>query len=63
MLNDRVLKARSLIEFVLPLGGVNAGIRAAAISSLIGTAKLNALDPKAYLRYVISQAVAFGNAG
>ncbi len=29
------------------------GERAAAIYSLVGTAKLNALDPEAYLRYVL----------
>lgn len=36
--------------------GSNAGgERAAAIYSLIGTAKLNGLDPEAYLRHVISR--------
>jgi transposase len=35
-------------------GSDAGGERAAAIYSLIGTAKLNCLDPEAYLRYVIS---------
>jgi hypothetical protein len=30
------------------------GERAAAIYSLIGTAKLNGIDPQAYLRYVLT---------
>ena len=34
-------------------GSDAGGERAAAIYSLIGTAKLNGLDPEAYLRYVI----------
>ena len=35
-------------------GSDAGGERAAAIYSLIGTAKLNGLDPEAYLRYVIA---------
>ena len=31
------------------------GERAAAIYSLVGTAKLNGIDPEAYLRYVIER--------
>jgi transposase len=34
-------------------GSDAGGERAAAIYSLIGTAKLNGLDPQAYLRHVI----------
>jgi transposase len=34
-------------------GSDDGGERAAAMYSLIGTAKLNGLDPEAYLRYVI----------
>ena len=34
-------------------GSDNGGERAAALSSLIGTAQLNGLDPEAYLRHVI----------
>ena len=36
-------------------GSDSGGERAAAIYSLIGTAKLNDLDPEAYLRYVIER--------
>ena len=36
-------------------GSDAGGDRAAAIYSLIGTAKLNGLDPEAYLRYVIER--------
>ena len=35
-------------------GSDTGGERAAAIYSLIGSAKLNGLDPEAYLRYVIA---------
>jgi transposase len=35
-------------------GADSGGERAAAIYSLIGTAKLNAIDPEAYLRHVLS---------
>jgi hypothetical protein len=35
------------------LGADTGGERAEAIYSLIGTAKLNGLDPAAYLRYVL----------
>ena len=34
-------------------GSDDGGERAAAIYSLIGTAKLNELEPEAYLRYVL----------
>ena len=36
-------------------GSDAGGERAAAIYSLIGTAKLNGMDPEAYLRYVIER--------
>ena len=36
-------------------GSDAGGERAAAIYSLIGTAKLNGLDPEAYLRHVIGR--------
>jgi len=36
-------------------GADSGGERAAAIYSLIGTAKLNALDPQAYLRFVLER--------
>ena len=35
-------------------GSDAGGERAAAVYSLIGTAKLNGIDPEAYLRYVIA---------
>jgi transposase len=35
-------------------GADSGGERAAAIYSLIGTAKLNAVDPEAYLRHVLA---------
>jgi transposase len=36
-------------------GSDDGGERAAAIYSLVGTAKLNDLDPEAYLRYVLER--------
>lgn len=36
------------------MGSAAGGERAAAIYSLIGTARLNGLDPEAYLRYVLA---------
>jgi transposase len=36
-------------------GSDAGGVRAAAIYSLIGTAKLNAINPEAYLRYVLER--------
>jgi transposase len=36
-------------------GSDDGGERAAAIYTLIGTAKLNDLDPQAYLRYVLER--------
>ena len=36
-------------------GSDAGGERAAAIYSLIGSAKLNQLDPEAYLRYVLTR--------
>jgi hypothetical protein len=35
-------------------GSDSSGERAAAIYSFIGTAKLNGLDPEAYLRHVLA---------
>src|SRR5271156_4148967 len=37
------------------MGSDSGGLRAAALYSLIGTAKLNALDPALYLRTVLAQ--------
>jgi transposase len=37
------------------LGADTGGERAEAIYSLIGTAKLNGIDPEAYLRYVLER--------
>jgi len=51
---ERALRAVALgRKNVLFCGSDAGGERAAAIYSLIGTAKLNGLDPEAYLRYVI----------
>jgi transposase len=36
-------------------GADTGGERAAGIYSLIGTAKLNGIDPEAYLRYVLDR--------
>jgi len=36
-------------------GADSGGERAAAIYSLIGTAKLNGIEPQAYLRYVLAR--------
>ena len=36
-------------------GSDEGGERAAAIYTLVGTAKLNELDPEAYLRYVLER--------
>ncbi|AOJ44981.1 hypothetical protein WJ27_27785 [Burkholderia thailandensis] len=36
-------------------GADSGGERAAAIYSLIGTAKLNGIDPEAYLRFVLAR--------
>jgi transposase len=36
-------------------GADSGGERAAAIYSLVGTAKLNGVDPEAYLRYVLAR--------
>jgi hypothetical protein len=43
----------STISIQFSLTDYSGGERAAAIYSLIGTAKLNDLDPEAYLRQVI----------
>jgi transposase len=36
-------------------GADSGGVRAAAIYSLVGTAKLNGIDPEAYLRFVLAR--------
>lgn len=36
-------------------GSDDGGERAAAIYTLVGTAKLNEVDPEAYLRYVLER--------
>ena len=53
---ERALRAVALgRKNYLFCGSDAGGERAAAIYSLIGTAKLNGLDPEAYLRYVIER--------
>lgn len=39
-------------------GADSGGERAAAIYSLVGTARLNGIDPEAYLRYVLARIAA-----
>lgn len=52
---ERALRAVALgRKNYLFCGSDNGGDRAAAIYSLIGTAKLNGLDPEAYLRHVLT---------
>jgi hypothetical protein len=36
-------------------GADSGGERAAAIYSLVGSAKLNGIDPEAYLRYILAR--------
>ena len=53
---ERALRAVALgRKNYLFCGSDAGGERAAAIYSLIGTAKLNDLDPEAYLRYVLDR--------
>ena len=53
---ERALRAVALgRKNYLFYGSDAGGERAAAIYSLIGTAKLNGLDPEAYLRYVLER--------
>ena len=53
---ERALRAVALgRKNFLFLGADSGGERAAAIYSLIGTAKLNGLNPEAYLRYVLER--------
>jgi hypothetical protein len=52
---ERALRAVALGRKNYFFAGSDAGgERAAAIYTLIGTAKLNAVDPEAYLRYVLT---------
>jgi len=53
---ERALRAVALgRKNYLFAGSDNGGERAAAIYSLIGTAKLNDMNPEAYLRYVLER--------
>ena len=53
---ERALRAVALGRKNYLFAGSDAGgERAAAIYSLVGTAKLNGLDPEAYLRYVLAR--------
>ena len=53
---ERALRAVALgRKNYLFLGADTGGERAQALYSLIGTAKLNGLDPQAYLRYVLER--------
>jgi hypothetical protein len=47
--------ARALTKNDLICGSDAGGERAAAIYSLVGTAKLNGIDPETYLRYVLER--------
>jgi transposase len=50
----RCALSRSGGRIVCSAGSDSGGERAAAMYSLIGSAKLNGLDPEAYLRYVLT---------
>lgn len=53
---ERALRAVALGRKIFLFAGSDAGgDRAAAIYSLVGSAKLNGLDPEAYLRFVIER--------
>lgn len=53
---ERALRAVALgRKNYLFAGSDTGGERAAAIYSLVGTAKLNGLDPQAYLRHVLER--------
>ena len=53
---ERALRVAALgRKNFLFLGADSGGERAAAIYSSIGTAKLNGLNPEAYLRYVLER--------
>ena len=53
---ERALRAIALgRKNYLFCGSDAGGERAAAIYSLVGTAKLNGIDPEAYLRYVLER--------
>ena len=53
---ERALRAVALGRKNYLFAGADCGgERAAAIYSLIGTAKLNGIDPEAYLRYVLTR--------
>lgn len=52
---ERALRAVALgRKNYLFAGSDNGGERAAALYTLIGTAKLNGVDPEAYLRHVLT---------
>lgn len=53
---ERALRAVSIgRKNYLFFGADSGGVRAASFYSLIGTAKLNGLDPEAYLRHVLGR--------
>ena len=53
--NGRCAPSRSAARTICSPVPTAGGERAAAIYTLIGTAKLNGLDPEAYLRHVLER--------
>ena len=50
-----ILIEGSTFRFLYSTGSNSGGERAAAIYSLIGSAKLNGIDPEGYLSYVLAR--------